>query len=610
MGIARTGKTKKQGSHEFEEQKKEHQAYMEEQRVKRGPLWKRLTTFTTPFLVPTSQTVDLFFFHRAFKRIRGETGEEAFSQILDGDAEVPLVDFQRAMIRFFRAIRVNQEFDVQKYDKNDNGHISWGEFCKFWQDRDVCVRFSFCERLFLTLEDPERSILGKMMSVLVFFTIVLSTSSFIISTMPEFQTQCAALGETGYDSDCYPQAHGIFETIEIVCVMFFTAEYLTRLFLAGFMRTELADRDRTQLLNWMCAEEVIEFPTFFQRVMSFALDASNVIDLLAILPWYLTAMFSFTNSGFRDNALLKVVRLTRVFRAFRLGRRFEAVVIIARSLKTSQRALFVLVLNLLLGMVIFGALMYFAEQGTWDADSQAYIRVVDEEWSNETFEWKPIYFRSPFESIPACFWWAIVTATTVGYGDVHTPTTPPGKIVAAVAMVWSLCVLALPIGVIGSNFSDVWEEYDREKTEEEISHRQQEIMVRQSIAWGDPLMLAKMVLIEVWHTTGLSSGEHADTSRCEFLGELECKLEIDPWEPTHHKVVGAPLTPNWNKAKRRVTGMVAFEYSWTPDRKGDTSESCSDDEILVRGTLELCRFRATGLLNIDYKRQVSRTPFA
>jgi voltage-gated potassium channel len=136
----------------------------------------------------------------------------------------------------------------------------------------------------------------------------------------------------------------------------------------------------------------------------------------------------------------------RVVRAFRLARRFEAVIIIMRSQRKSLRALYVLVLNLLIGMLFFGALMYSAEQGTWNPETSAWERLSYGEPE-----------KNPFDSIPACFWWAIVTATTVGYGDTFTPRTPPGKAVAALTMVWSVCVLALPIGVIGGNFIQVWE---------------------------------------------------------------------------------------------------------------------------------------------------------
>merc|ERR1719223_304560 len=138
-----------------------------------------------------------------------------------------------------------------------------------------------------------------------------------------------------------------------------------------------------------------------------------------------------------------------------------------RSLRKSLRALYVLVLNLCLGMVIFGALMYFAEQGDWYEEAGAFMRWEGTQWNDTSLRHTAVRGRSPFESIPSCFWWAIVTATTVGYGDYYSPTTVAGKFVAGISMVWSLCVLALPIGVIGGNFAMVWEDYDKEKQEAE-----------------------------------------------------------------------------------------------------------------------------------------------
>merc|ERR1711871_824878 len=83
-----------------------------------------------------------------------------------------------------------------------------------------------------------------------------------------------------------------------------------------------------------------------------------------------------------------------------------------------------------------------------------------------------LFTTSPFRSIPECFWWVVVTCTTVGYGD-HFSTTTGGQVAAAIAMVWSLCVLALPVGVIGANFAAVWEEYDSEKQDENALRRNQ-----------------------------------------------------------------------------------------------------------------------------------------
>merc|ERR1712070_244009 len=154
------------------------------------------------------------------------------------------------------------------------------------------------------------------------------------------------------------------------------------------------------------------------------------------------------------------------------------------------------------GVIIFGALMYFCEQGAWDREREAHTRWIGLEWNSTKKEWEDSYDRSPFESIPACFWWAIVTATTVGYGDMY-PTTPAGKTIAGFCMAWSLCVLALPIGVIGGNFSNVWDEYDKEKELERFNIEKEQMMLQRSIAWGDPLHYSRRVLIEVWHDPGL-----------------------------------------------------------------------------------------------------------
>lgn len=553
--------------------------------------------FRQPWFVPVVQPIELFFFQRVFMQLCKKDDSAAMDEEdedkelmewsdmkVEEEQEVPLVVFQRAMVRLFRVIKDDRKFDCAEYDTNMNGKVGWFEFCSLWKERGIHVRLTFAERIFLTLEDAERSIMGKIWSGLIFVAIVVSVGSFILSTMPEMQQSCPPHGTPAFDETCEPEPKAFFNTIDLICVVLFTVEYFVRLMLSAFMRTELVDSDKTLLLKWMVSDDVIRIPTRLSRLRVWALNLSNIIDLAAVIPWYLTVVSAALNGGGQNQGfVLKILRLARVVRAFRLGRRFEAVIIIVRSVRRSIRALYVLVLNLFLGMIIFGALMYFAEQGDWDPFTRAHLRWEDPQTQN----------RSPFDSIPACFWWVIVTATTVGYGDDYTPTTPPGKLVAGLTMVWSLCVLALPIGVIGGNFSQVWDEYDNMKEKEEQMRLREETMLKRSIAWGDPLYYSRKLLLELWHDSGLLSGEYAESIQSEFLGEVDYTMDLPKGEPVRRRCK-EPLTANNEKARRKVCGTLTFEYNWQP-------LTHTSPDMLMLGRLEVTVVKAENLLNIDWK---------
>lgn len=241
--------------------------------------------------------------------------------------------------------------------------------------------------------------------------------------------------------------------------------------------------------------------------------------------------------------------------------------------------------------------MYFCEQGKWNSEKKTYLRVTGSEWNNTTKQWDDVFGRSPFQSIPACFWWAIVTATTVGYGD-SFPTTPLGKAIAGISMVWSLCVLALPIGVIGNNFSAVWEEYDKEKEKDQWNAIKEQMMLKRSIAWGDPLHYSRRVLLEVWHDPGLS-----DDDQAEFMGEVDFTLYMPVKEAVTSGKLTEVLTSNYEKARRRVRGTLTFEYTWKP------AVEQSGSDALLSGTLEVVVVAGEDLISIDWKGSCSSDPY-
>lgn len=170
----------------------------------------------------------------------------------------------------------------------------------------------------------------------------------------------------------------------------------------------------------------------------------NTIDLCAIVPYFITlatvltedkeqvaaqAMVQFALGKQEEKggslAMLRVIRLVRVFRIFKLSRHSKGLQILGLTLKSSMRELGLLIFFLLIGIILFSSAVYYAESGTE---------------------------RSNFKSIPDAFWWALVTMTTVGYGDM-VPLSFWGKMVGSLCAIAGVLTLALPVPVIVSNFS-------------------------------------------------------------------------------------------------------------------------------------------------------------
>ncbi|KAK3699371.1 hypothetical protein QZH41_006549 [Actinostola sp. cb2023] len=177
--------------------------------------------------------------------------------------------------------------------------------------------------------------------------------------------------------------------------------------------------------TWFTLEFLIRFIASPDKC-HFLMSLLNVVDLVAILPFYIT--LALDSSKKNSVAVLRVLRIIRVFRMFKLSRYSRSLQVIAYCVRESISELGLLILCLFLTVVVSSSLLYYAELG----QASTY-----------------------FTSVPATFWFSLQTITTIGYGDM-IPITPLGKLLAATCAIFGAITLALPVLTFVSNFNKLY----------------------------------------------------------------------------------------------------------------------------------------------------------
>ncbi len=156
------------------------------------------------------------------------------------------------------------------------------------------------------------------------------------------------------------------------------------------------------------------------RPMRYARSFFGIVDVLSILPTYVSLFLP----GVQSLLVIRALRLLRIFRVFKLGRFLLQANVLVAALRASTAKIIVFLGFVLTIATIVGSLMYLIEGEA-----------------------------SGFSSIPVSVYWAIVTMTTVGYGDI-TPITVPGQLLAAVLMVTGYSILAVPTGIVSVEIAE------------------------------------------------------------------------------------------------------------------------------------------------------------
>ncbi|XP_052391532.1 potassium voltage-gated channel subfamily S member 3b isoform X1 [Carassius gibelio] len=244
-----------------------------------------------------------------------------------------------------------------------------------------------------TLEDPNHSKCSKGVAAVSILVILTSIVAMCIHSMPEFR----------YATD---REHSVLDSLELICNIFFSVEFVLRVVAAPHPWTFLG-------------------------------NPLNMIDLASVLPFYVTLAFESLSEGdgeenqslFNMGKVVQVLRLMRAFRVLKLARHSEGVRAFGETLKNCQSEVGLLILFITVGISFFSTFIYYTEKE--DASSK-------------------------LSSIPVCWWWAIISMTTVGYGDVY-PQTAAGRIVASLCILCGLLVVSFPITIIMNNFSKYFE---------------------------------------------------------------------------------------------------------------------------------------------------------
>jgi len=383
------------------------------------------------------------------------------------------------------------EIDVflAKIDPRDDGVVTRQGFQAGIDHVLQGRKLNIAERTYLTFEDPMCCGLAKIISYVVMCAIVCSTFLFVIESLPTFRSAPDGCRDVA-DLSCQPLPNTpIFASFEAVAIFIFSMEYVSRFLTVGFVRKANVLRAGTEDADEFdaMAEEAMNGPKddlgidiygekrkkrekavnsaafkdmFIYRVLKFVLHPMNLIDLVAILPWYLEQFMADAEGGGDGLMVLRILRLGRVVRMLKLGKNSAGITMFVNAFKESAPILFLLCFVFVLIAVLFGALLFVTELGVWVEPGDLCKFPGGEVKCGTRFPYGE-YLRmglqgyhevSPFVSIPHSSWCVFTTITTVGYGD-FVATTTAGRMISVVMMVIGLVVVALPITVIGGSFA-------------------------------------------------------------------------------------------------------------------------------------------------------------
>ncbi|XP_076106291.1 voltage-gated potassium channel KCNC1-like [Mytilus galloprovincialis] len=271
---------------------------------------------------------------------------------------------------------------------------------KFWQ--------RYRPKLWRGLQDPYSSRASMVYAVISLLVVLVSITVFVLETLPFFGAITVHAKNSNVTSDDLRKEFDIFDDvspydvlliIDNLCNLFFFTEFLIKLIAAPSKRR------------------------YFRSPMS-------IVELTCLIPYYIAIVIVFAHPDpiqvFELIRVLVALRVLRIFRIFIIMKHFLALKILMYTIAASTKELFLLLLVVIIGVLVFASMEYYMEIFSDQA--------------------------SDFDHIPLAFWWALITMTTIGYGDI-VPKTALGYIVGSMCAISGVLTIALSVPAIVNNFT-------------------------------------------------------------------------------------------------------------------------------------------------------------
>ena len=395
---------------------------------------------------------------------------------------------------------------------------------------------SVSSRIFVTLETSDSCKLGSYIYQLVMAVIILNIIVNVLMTLPNYRNvPVSSCSSPACDNDatlcpgetvCEPAVEPYLNEIDDWCVILFSIEYGLRVLTVCTVANRLAGLiprgfDEEERIFAEMENRAVRDPkqmTWYRTLYCYCTTARNIIDFVAILPFYITLIDPGNSSSL---SFIRILRLFRVLRAFNGGANTGVINMIGKTVKSSMEIIIFVLMIMTLFVFIYGSIIFSLESGTY---------VVNSDYPNGAYVLKNSegdYFRSSVTDTFTGMYWAVITMTTVGYGDI-VPHTDIGKLVSVTCAFVGILFMALPIAILGSKVTLEYAKLEG-KSKVEKEQRRLAIVERRLSRTGGRGASAKLQKVREGkiHSSSASTAAAKDRATVEDRDSPLTQVDVD-----------------------------------------------------------------------------------